>query len=99
MGEIVVCLRFGTGQKEELSGRRPSMSATVFLGSMYITNPLPLMHAVIRMSHMKWAMVKTMQSLVTFLETKMQQKVCMPKTSIILLQRHLGNSAESYSSR
>ena len=95
----MVCLRLGAGQQEELNGQRPGRSATIFLGSMYVTDPLSVTPAVSRMSHMNGAAVKTMWSYVTFLETWMQQKVYMAKTSIVLPYRHLGHSAGAYSSR
>ena len=87
MSGIVVYLRFGTGWMEDSSGQRSGRSATVFLGSMYITDPLLMIPLVIRILRMKRVVKKTVRSWVTFLETRMPQKVCMPKTSIFLLHR------------
>ena len=92
-------LRLGTGQKEESNRRRPGRSATIFLVSMCMANPSMMIHEVSRMSRMKGVVVITMRLWGTVLETLTQQKVWIPKTSIVLPQRHLGHSVGSYSSR
>ena len=94
----MVCLRLGTGQKEESNVQRSGRSSTMFLGSVYITDPLEMIPVVSRMSHVNGVVVKTMRSWVAFLETRTQQKVCMAKISIVLPHRHSGHSVESYSS-
>ena len=69
MGGMVVHLRLRIGRKEESNGRRPCRLATMFLGLMYITDPLAMIQVVNRMSCMNGVVVKTIRSCVTFLET------------------------------
>ena len=78
------------GRKEESNGRRPGRSVTMFLGSMYMADPFVMMPEVSRMSRMEGAVVKTMRSWVTFLETLTQQKSVHSKDIDCLATETLG---------
>ena len=99
MGGTVVRLREGTGRNQESKGRKFGSSLMMCFGSTSTREPLPIMPAVSSIVRKVGAVSSLIRSCIIFFETRRQQKVCMPKTSMTAPQRHDGQLVTSYSSR
>ena len=85
-----VHLREGAGRKKESSGRSPGSPLTARFNSMSTQEPFPIMPAVFKRVQMTGAVSSLIRSCMARLDTRTQQKVCIPCGSMSVSQMQVG---------